>query len=94
MSDAGHAHWWKRLPVTDFTVTYECDCGQRVRVIWGWFAGSVSHVDAMVTKERGGTVRGDAGQPFEYCLAGRMIQVRDLGLDVPAEDLRTDPDAE
>ena len=41
-----HVHPWKRLPVTDFTVTYQCGCDSRVRVVWGWVAGSVGEVDA------------------------------------------------
>ena len=84
-----HVHQWKRLPVTDFTVTYQCDCDKRVRVIWGWTAGSVSEVDMLLTGREGGTVTGDMVQQFEYCLAGRMVKVRELGLTVPAEDLRT-----
>jgi hypothetical protein len=93
----GHVHQWKRLPVTDFTVTYQCSsgCGRLVRVVWGWVAGSVCEVDGLLTGREGGTVTGDVIEPEDpwgYCLAGRMSKVRDLGLTVPAEDLRPGAD--
>ena len=95
-----HPHQWKRLPVTDFTVTYHCSgCKSSVRVVWGWAAGSVSEVDGMLTGREGGIVMGDAwpeeaAPDFNLCLAGRISQIRDLGLTVPAEDLRPGLDPE
>ena len=44
-----HAHLWKRSPVTDFTVTYECECGSRHRMQWCSLIPSVCEVDAKLS---------------------------------------------
>jgi hypothetical protein len=83
----GHQHQWKRSPVTDFTVTYECGCGSRHRIQWCTLIPSVSHVDMKVTGAYGGTVTGDAHQAWEFTLSRRMIQMAELGLNLDAEEL-------
>lgn len=88
MSDAEHEHRWARLPVLDLSVTYRCaGCPEQHRVLWGKLEGSVSEVDAKFTSSAGGIVYGDATPDFELTLAGRMRQVRALGLTLDAEDL-------
>ena len=82
-----HAHLWKRSPVTDFTVTYECECGSRHRMQWCSLIPSVSEVDVKLTKAYGGTVHGDAHQSWEFTLSHRMLQMAELGLNLHAEEL-------
>lgn len=87
----GHEHQWKRGPVTDFTVTYECGCGSRHRVQWCSLIPSVSEVDVKVTGAYGGTVTGDAHQCWEFTLSRRMLQMAELGLHLHAEELEPEP---
>ncbi len=82
-----HEHQWKRGPVTDFTVTYECDCGNRHRVRWATVLPHVSAVDTAVRKAYGGMVLGDAHQSWEFTLSRRMLQMAELGLALDDEDL-------
>jgi hypothetical protein len=86
----GHEHQWKRGPVTDFTVTYECECGSRHRMQWCSLIPSVSEVDIKLTGVHGGTVLGDAHQSWEFTLSRRMLQMADLGLNVHVEEWEPD----
>lgn len=88
----GHEHHWKRCPVTDFTVTYECECGARHRMQWCTLIPSVSEVDAKVMKAYGGIVHGDAHQSWEFTLSRRMLQMADLGLNLYPEGMEPEPD--
>lgn len=84
--NAGHQHWWKRGPVTDFTVTYSCECGAKHKTRWAPVLPHVSAVDKVITDAYGGTVRGDSGQPFEYTLSHWMLEIDKLGLRLYTED--------
>ncbi len=86
----GRDHQWKRGPVTDFTVTYGCECGDRHKVRWASVLPHVSAVDQAVTGAYGGTVMGDSGQPWEQCLARWMLEIDKLGLRLHTEDLSLD----
>jgi hypothetical protein len=82
-----HPHQWKRQPVTDFTVTYQCECGDKHRMQWCSLIPSVSEVDTKFRELYGGTVMGDAHQCWEFTLSRRMIQMAELGLNLHAEEL-------
>jgi hypothetical protein len=86
----GHVHQWRRYPVTDFTVTYQCDCGAAHKIQWANILPHVSGVDAKVTGAYGGTVLGDAHHAWEFTLSRRMLQVAELGLSLHIEELETD----
>jgi hypothetical protein len=85
-----HDHQWKRCPVTDFTVTYECDCGAKHRIRWCRLIPSVSEVDTKFREIYGGMVMGDAHKSWEFTLSRRMIQMQELGLNLHEEDLERD----
>lgn len=82
-----YGHLWKRGPVTDFTVIYSCDCGERHKIQWAKILPHVSAVDAKVTQAYGGTVNGDSGQPWEFCLSRWMREIDKLGLRLHTEEL-------
>ena len=86
MSATGHRHLWKRGPVTDFTVTYACECGEKHKTRWASVLPHVSAVDMVITGAYGGTVRGDSGQPFEYTLSYWMLEIDKLGLRLHTEE--------
>jgi hypothetical protein len=89
----GHEHQWKRHPVTDFTVTYGCECGERHRMQWCRLIPSVSEVDIRFRELHGGMVAGDAHHAWEFTLSRRMLQMAELGLNLHAEELEPADDA-
>lgn len=80
-----HNHLWKRCPVTDWTVTYICDCGSRRKFRWGYVLPHVLAVDDLVTGQYGGTVQGEAVISWEFSLPYWMQKIADLGLSLEAE---------
>ena len=82
-----HSHLWLRLPVTDFTCTYVCDCGERHKIQWAFILPHVSAVDQKVMDRYGGIVNGEAVQSWDYCLSKWMLAIDQLGLRLYTEGL-------
>jgi len=88
-----HEHTWLRLPVLDTTAIYACEkCPATHRVTWLQMIPSVSHLDILLCREYGGTVRGEyPGASQSLTLSARIRQVRETGCFLEAEDLMTEP---
>lgn len=62
MSEPGHVHQWKRLPVVSLSLNYQCaGCGEPESIVWvAAHAGkSVKDIDDLLVEKRGGVFAGE-----------------------------------